>query len=86
MPATGFALGLDRLTLVLQSREEEPPRCLVGGDDWAAMVAAADRLRSEGRIAALDVEGLDREQLEAKLAGRPGWSLLYLDDQGRGGE
>jgi len=85
-PATGFALGLDRLTLVLQNKEEEPSRCLVGGADWAAMVATADRLRSEGRIVALDVEGLDREQLEAKLTGRPGWSLLYIDDQGQGGK
>ncbi|MEQ8202094.1 MAG: ATP phosphoribosyltransferase regulatory subunit [Syntrophomonadaceae bacterium] len=85
-PATGFALGMDRLTLVLKNREEEPPRCLVGGDDWAAMVAAAERLRNEGRIVALDVEGLDRDQLQAKLAGRSGWSLIYIDGQAQGGK
>lgn len=84
-PATGFALGLDRLTLVLKDREQEPTRYLVGGEDWAAMVAAAETMRNEGCVVNLDVEGLDRDQLQAKVADQPGWSLIYIDDLAQGG-
>jgi len=85
-PATGFALGMDRLTLVLQDREDVPARCLVGGDDWAQVVAAGERLRNDGQIVVLDVESLDRNQLQAKLTGRPDYQLVYIDGPGQGGK
>ena len=84
-PATGFALGLDRLTLVLKDREQEPTRYLVGGEDWAAMVAAAETMRNEGCVVNLDVEGLDRDQLQAKVADQPGWGLISIDELAQGG-
>lgn len=83
-PATGFALGMDRLTLVLKSQEEEAARYLVGGENWTAMVEAAEQLRKQGKIAELDVEGLQREQLQAKIAGRPEYTLVYLEGQSEG--
>jgi ATP phosphoribosyltransferase regulatory subunit len=78
-PATGFALGMDRLTLVLKDQEQEPQRYLVGGNNWQAMVKKADELRSEGKIAELDVEGLSKESLAEKLAGRTHYTLVYVD-------
>ncbi len=78
-PATGFALGMDRLTLVLKNQEQEAHRYLIGGDDWRAMVNEANALQAEGKIVELDVEGLSREQLAAKLEGRTNYSLIYID-------
>jgi len=78
-PATGFALGMDRLTLVLKNQEKELPRYLVGGSNLQAMVQKADELRTEGKIVELDVEGLSRDALAEKLAGRAHYTLVYLD-------
>lgn len=78
-PATGFALGMDRLTLVLKNQIKEVPRYLVGGTDLQAMVLEADVLRAEGKIVELDVEGLSRDRLAEKLSGRDNYTLIYID-------
>lgn len=78
-PATGFALGLDRLTLVLKDQEQEPHRYLVGGDNLQAIVEQADALRADGKIVELDVERLSRKSLEEKLSGRRNYTLIYID-------
>lgn len=79
-PATGFALGLDRLALVLDQPKELPRRFLVGGADFATVVAEADRLREQGCMVEMDVEGCSKEQLQAKLHGRNDYHLIYLDE------
>ncbi len=79
LPATGFALGLDRLALVLKQREKEAERYLVGGSDYAAVTAKAGELRSQGYIVEMDVEGLSRSALEQKLAACPSRTLVYVD-------
>jgi ATP phosphoribosyltransferase regulatory subunit len=78
-PATGFALGMDRLTLVLKNQEKELPRYMVGGSNLQAIVQKADELRKEGKIVELDVEGLSRDILEQKLADRAHYTLIYID-------
>ena len=78
-PATGFAVGMDRLTLVLKNQEKEPPRYLVGGSNLQAVLQKADALRAEGKIVELDVERLSREELQEKLAGRDHYTLIYID-------
>ncbi|MDD3365551.1 MAG: ATP phosphoribosyltransferase regulatory subunit [Syntrophomonas sp.] len=78
-PATGFALGMDRLSLVLKNHEGESPRYMVGGNNLQMMVQKADELRKEGKIVELDVEGLSRDALQKKLAGRPHYTIIYLD-------
>ncbi|MEA4925024.1 MAG: ATP phosphoribosyltransferase regulatory subunit [Syntrophomonadaceae bacterium] len=80
-PATGFALGMDRLTLVLKSQHKEPPRYLVGGANLQAVLRKADALRLEGKIVELDVERLSREELQKKLAGRGHYTLVYVDGE-----
>ncbi len=80
-PATGFALGMDRLTLVLKSQHKEPPRYLVGGANLQAVLQKADALRLEGKIVELDVERLSREELQEKLAGRDHYTLVYVDGE-----
>lgn len=80
-PATGFAVGMDRLTLVLKNQEEELPRYLVGGDNLQAVLRKADSLRAEGKIVELDVERLSREALEETLAGRDHYTLIYVDGE-----
>lgn len=79
-PATGFALGLDRLALVVERQRELPRRFLVGGTNFAAVVAEADRLRQQGCIVEMDVEGCSKEQLHCKLHGRSDYHLIYLED------
>ena len=80
-PATGFALGMDRLTLVLKNQEKEPPRYLVGGANLQAVLRKADALRTEGKIVELDVERLSRESLQETLAGRDHYTLIYIDGE-----
>jgi len=80
-PATGFAVGMDRLTLVLKNQEKEPPRYLVGGGNLQAVLQKADALRAEGKIVELDVERLSREALQETLAGRDHYTLIYIDGE-----
>lgn len=79
-PATGFALGLDRLALVLKSQEKEPPRYLIGGNNLPKMVREADRLRGQGWIVEVDMEGLPRQLLEDKIKDRSDYLLLFIND------
>ncbi|NLU49194.1 MAG: ATP phosphoribosyltransferase regulatory subunit [Syntrophomonadaceae bacterium] len=64
-PATGFAIGVERVLLAMQ---EPPalaePKCIVAGRDLARVMEAAKRLRNEGWIVGLDVQGQTREELE----------------------
>lgn len=70
-PATGFALGMDRLALLLKHPAlQEAPRYLVGGKDFAAVIARAEELRKQGFAVEIDVEGKSRQELERKLEGR----------------
>lgn len=80
-PATGFALGMDRLSLVLKSQEKKQSRYLVAGPDWQAVINKADMLRSEGKIVELDVEGLAQDDWEKKLAHRAEYTLVYIDGE-----
>jgi ATP phosphoribosyltransferase regulatory subunit len=79
-PATGFALGMDRLALVLANQEEEPRHYLLGGTHLRAMVMKAELMRREGKTVEIDVEGNSREVLEAKVQGRQDLSLIYMDE------
>ena len=78
-PATGFALGIDRLALVLKHRDEEPRRFLVGGTDFKTVVQKAEELRSQGYIVEIDVKGSSREELEKRMENRENCSLIYAD-------
>jgi ATP phosphoribosyltransferase regulatory subunit len=80
-PATGFALGMDRLALVLKNHAGEAPRYIVGGNNLQLMVQKADQLRQEGKIVELDVEGLSRVALHEKLANCPNYIIIYLDSE-----
>lgn len=80
-PATGFAVGMDRLTLVLKNQEIEPHRYLVGGANLQAVLQKVDALRNEGKIVELDVERLSREALQGRLAGRDNYTLIYVDGE-----
>lgn len=83
-PATGFALGLDRLALVVEHNEDLPCRCLIGGKNFPLLVREADRLREQGWVVELDVEACTRSQLEEKLAGRADYRLIYLEEEEEG--
>lgn len=78
-PSTGFALGMDRLALVLKSNEEEPQRYIVGGHDYQSMVEKADELRKQGYIVELEVSAQSQEVLQQKLKGRKNCTLLYIN-------
>lgn len=79
-PATGFALGMDRLALVLANQEKEPPHYLLGGTNLRAMVTRAEQLRREGKTVELVVETNSRQVLEDKVQGREDLCLIYLDE------
>lgn len=78
-PATGFAIGLERVMLCLGFPAEDERRCLVGGDDWGRIIQEAERLREQGMIVEVDVEGHSRADLLKALKQRPGYEIIYVD-------
>lgn len=78
-PATGFAVGLDRLALVLKCRDKEPPHYLLGGSNPRLMVRKAEELRQQGYVVEMDVEQKSKEELARRIKGLPGWNLEYID-------
>jgi len=78
-PATGFALGIDRLALVLKAREEEKVRYVIGGSDYISIMRKADELRGRGFKVEIDVEAHSKDILKKKLANRNNCVLIYLD-------
>lgn len=82
-PATGFAVGIDRLALVLKCREPEPHHYLVGGTDPGQILKRCGELRQAGFVVEMDVLGRSRETLREVVESRENWSLEYLHDQDR---
>ncbi|MGI6452113.1 MAG: ATP phosphoribosyltransferase regulatory subunit [Syntrophomonadaceae bacterium] len=78
-PATGFAMGMDRLALVLTDQEKEPERFLVGGRDWNLIVKKSQELRQMGYIVETDVEDGTRELLEEKAQRMKNCQVVFLD-------
>lgn len=78
-PATGFALGMDRLSLVLKCREPEPQHVLVGGQNPGQVAERCEALRQQGLVVEMDLLGRSRDQLASWLAGRENWSLEYIN-------
>jgi ATP phosphoribosyltransferase regulatory subunit len=68
-PATGFALGIERILLVLERFNKLPvPEnrgFLVHGKDFRKVLAAAADLRSRGHYVKTDIEGKTTAELEA---------------------
>lgn len=64
-PATGFAIGVERLMLAIQ---EQPrvleTRCMVAGEDLSRVIETAKRLREQGWVVWVDVLNRDRGELE----------------------
>lgn len=77
-PATGFALGLDRLAMVLKHQDEQLPCFLVGGDDPVKILETCNRLRAAGNIAKMDIEKMSKAELEKKAA-RNGLAAIYCN-------
>lgn len=77
-PATGFAIGMDRLALVLNQDSKEPDCYLVGGTDFKKMVKNAEELREQGYVVQLDVAGHTRAELEEIANRKLNCSLVYL--------
>jgi len=78
-PATGFAIGLERVMLCLGFPPDEATRYLVGGSDWGKTVEEAERLRGQGLVVEVDVEGHSRADLEQVVKERPGYEVIYVE-------
>ncbi|MCR4420229.1 MAG: ATP phosphoribosyltransferase regulatory subunit [Clostridia bacterium] len=73
LPATGFALGLERLLSALPEAAGPGPQdqaVLVAGRRLDLVLARAQELRREGRRVEMDLEHRTREEAEAYAAGR----------------
>lgn len=77
-PATGFALGMDRLALVAGKHEDHVVHYVVGGTDYQAMAQKADELRQQGFVVELDLDSNNRKELEQKLKSRKHCVLVYI--------
>jgi ATP phosphoribosyltransferase regulatory subunit len=78
-PATGFALHMDRLALVLQCRDMERDHYVLGGSDYPAMIHKAEKLREQGFIVEMDLGQHSRAELEKRVSGKDNFTLLYLE-------
>ncbi|QGG49029.1 ATP phosphoribosyltransferase regulatory subunit [Heliorestis convoluta] len=81
-PATGFAIGLERVLLAL-SRSNQPspypmPDVLLGGDNLPEILGKAARLRARGSIVEIDVLGLQEEALKAYARERGIRNVVYF--------
>ncbi len=84
-PATGFAMGIERILLALERQGITPPEAVRdayvawGGGALAAAIAEADRLRREGRTVEMALEACSRSEAEAAQAAKGYARLMYFD-------
>lgn len=78
-PATGFAIGIDRLSLIIDEPREIVPFYLVGGTDIGKVMQKCEELRKLGYIAEMDVNRNSRSELEAQAQTIPGCQVVYID-------
>ncbi len=71
-PATGFALGIERILMVLENAGKLPAtdtrKYLVCGTDFQKVLSKAAELRAQNYVAKVDVEGKGIEELEQEAA------------------
>lgn len=78
-PATGFALGVDRLSLLVDKQTEVVPFYVVGGNDIGKVMRQCEELRLMGYIVEMDVNGSSQQELEDKAKNIPGCQVLYIE-------
>jgi ATP phosphoribosyltransferase regulatory subunit len=84
-PATGFAMGIERILLALERQGITPPEAVRdayvawGEGALAAAIAEADRLRREGRTVEMALEACSRSEAEAAQAAKGYDRLVYFD-------
>ncbi|MFZ5755214.1 MAG: hypothetical protein ACOY3J_13390, partial [Bacillota bacterium] len=67
-PATGFALGVDRLLLSLAQKEKKSELFLVAGEEPGLVLKKAQTLRAEGKKVIAELRRITEQ--EAKLLSR----------------
>ena len=85
-PATGFALGVERLLLSLPSKKREEKTVLVAGIDsgghyTGAVIEKARNLREKGIPAIMELRCLSKEQA-AEIAREKGAGLIWCREAG----
>ncbi|SHG37118.1 ATP phosphoribosyltransferase regulatory subunit [Thermosyntropha lipolytica DSM 11003] len=78
-PATGFAIGIDRLALIVDEPCPTSPVYLVGGRDIGQVMKKCEELRLMGYVVEMDVERRSRNELEEKAGTVPGCQVVYID-------
>jgi ATP phosphoribosyltransferase regulatory subunit len=82
-PATGFAIGIERLLLARNNiriaSSSVPPKYLVAGPSLALLLREAQRLRQQGAIIELEVSGWTRAEAEQQARDRA-VALIWVDD------
>lgn len=84
-PATGFAMGIERILLALERQGIAPPEAVRdayvawGEGALAAAIAEADRLRHEGRTVEMSLEACSRSEAKAAQAAKGYARLMYFD-------
>ncbi|TDA67483.1 MAG: ATP phosphoribosyltransferase regulatory subunit [Clostridia bacterium] len=80
-PATGFAIGIERLLAVMPSSPQPPapPDYLVGGKTTGDVLAQARELRRQGYQVELLAAGISREQAREAARVKGAKELCYLD-------
>ncbi len=81
-PATGFALGIERVLMAAGNVEEKasPPDCLVGGGDLAWAMGRARDLRSRGMAVEVDLVGHTAAQL-TEMARHRGIPMVVVPEE-----
>lgn len=82
-PATGFALGIERILLVLERVGKLPSpirkEMIVHGKDFRRVVSKASEFRSKGYVVKIDIDGRSNEELK-QYASTAGIQLHDVDN------
>jgi ATP phosphoribosyltransferase regulatory subunit len=84
LPATGFALVIDRLLTALERRsaavEEQVPDYFITGDDLRSVFRKAKELREEGFIVEVDVSERSRQEAIAYASRKGIPQILVIEN------
>ena len=79
LPATGFALGIERIMLASKQPKEDASKGYFLAGDYPNILDKAQSLRAQGQVVRVALESLTKEQAEEQATAQ-GMSLIYGGD------
>lgn len=88
-PAVGWALGIERLALILKNKKIKEKKLFIISDDSLEALKLADKLRSDLKHISIELDFENskfKKQLERALKKNFDWVIFYLEDERSSGK